>query len=286
MHGMSTQYLETGLSWQHKDLTLFGYSLAGISTSVVFPAADVCFDVAQGLSYQIPINTILITHGHLDHAGGIPYLLGQKSMRGAKAPVIYMPHALLAPMQKIMQLWGEIEDHTYNYTFQPIAPGEEAQLKGPFFFRPFPTFHRVPSQGYTIFQRKKRLKKEFLGLHHSELGVLRRKGKVLEEHYEEPQVSFTGDTRIEFMESEQVRNSRVLVMEVTYWDERKSVANAREWGHIHMDELLPRLDELKCEKIVLIHTSVRYTTEYLKGILEKRLPEQHKHRVELFPRPN
>lgn len=278
--------LETGLTWSYKDIKLTGYSLAGISTSIVFPAADVCFDVAQGLPFQVPINNLLITHGHLDHAGGLPYLMGQKAMRAARGPVVYMPKTLLTPMQEIMKLWGQIEDHTYDYTFHAISPGEEAPLKGDYFFKPFPTYHRVPSQGYTVYKRKKRLKAEYRGMDHADLGNLRRKGITIEEHYNDALVSFTGDTKIEFTQSEQVQNSQVLIMEVTYWDERKSIENAREWGHIHFNELLPVLDILKCEKILLIHTSARYSTSELQQILDDRIPEPHKGRVELFPRPN
>jgi ribonuclease Z len=118
-----------------------------------------------------------------------------------------------------------------------------------------------------------------------ELGRLRRQGQDLDEFIDEPVVSFTGDTRIEFLDDETVRRSRVLIMEVTYWDKKKSVENAREWGHIHFDELLPRLESIKSEKILLIHASARYSTAELKKILDERLPEHFKHRVELFPRP-
>jgi hypothetical protein len=45
------------------------------------------------------------------------------------------------------------------------------------------------------------------------------------------------------------------------------------------------LDKIKSEKIVLIHASARYTTAYLREILDARIPEQHKHRIDLFPRP-
>lgn len=273
-----------GLSWTYKDITLNGISLAGITTSIAFPAADVCFDVGQGLPFQIPITHIAITHGHLDHAAGIPYLLGQKAMHGVRPPVIFMPKNLVSPMQEILRLWGEIEDHTYTYQLDGLGHEDERDLKGKYFLKPFPTFHRVDSQGYTVFLRKKRLRSEFRDLSPTELGDARRAGREIEEYFSEPIVSFTGDTKIEVLEVEVVRKSRVLLMECTYWDERKSVENAREWGHIHLDEILPRLDDLECEKLLLIHSSVRYSRAELLEILARRVPERHRERVELFPR--
>lgn len=277
--------LSTGFVWRHKNIRLVGYSVAGISTSIVFPDADVCFDVAQGLPFQIPVATILLSHGHMDHASGLPYLIAQKTMTSQTPPVVYMPSSLVQPLQEIMRIWERIDRHTYQYHFKAVNEGIEYPLKAPYFFRSFPTYHRVPSHGYTVFERKKRLKTEYKALAPFELGALRKQGVALDTHDDEAVISFTGDSKIEFLDSPQVRESRVLLMEVTYWDNKKTVENARAWGHIHLDELLPRLPELKCEKIVLIHASARYNTPYLKQILEARLPEHLKHRIDIFPRP-
>ena len=277
--------LEKGFVFTHGNIKLVGYSVAGITTSISFPEADLCFDVAQGLPFQIPFPNILITHGHMDHASGLPYLIAMKSMTSQPVPNIYMPESLIKPMSEIMRIWAGIDQHTYKFNFLPVENGRDYQLKPPFFFRPFPTFHRVPSHGYTVFEKKKHLKPEYRDLPPHELGRLRKEGKPLDDFVNEPLVSFTGDSKIECLDSPEVRNSKVLLMEVTYWDSKKSVENAREWGHIHLDEVIPRLESLKCEKIVFIHASARYSTPVLKEILEARIPEHLKSRVVLFPRP-
>lgn len=259
--------------------------MAGITTSIVFPDADCVFDVGQGLPYQVPIPNVLITHGHMDHAAGLPYLISQKAMMGHTPPNIFMPDVLVRPMREIMRIWSELDGHTYQFQMRAAKQGESYDLKNPYFFKVFPTQHRVASQGYTVFERKKHLKPEFKTTPVHELGVLRKKGMILDDFTEEPILSFTGDTKIEFLDNSEVRKSRVLIMEITYWDEKKSVENARLWGHIHLDELIPKLDDIKSEKILLIHASARYTTPYLKEVLEARIPEQHKHRIEIFPRP-
>ena len=277
--------LERGFQLHTGGLKFVGYSLAGISTSIAFPEADVLFDVAQGLPYQTGYNTILLTHAHMDHASGLPYLISQKSMQNRPPPVIYMPKEAIEPFQRMMSIWHEIDQFEYAFEFREAKPGQLYPLKGEYAFRTFPTFHRVPSQGYNIVARKKRLKTEYKAATPHELGRLRREGLELEESYEENLISFTGDTRIEFLENDLARRAKVLFMEVTYWDEKKSVANAREWGHIHFDEFLPELGKIEAEKIVLIHASARYKTRELEQIIADRVPEHLKSKLILFARP-
>lgn len=277
--------LAQGYPLVYGDLRLVGYSLAGISTSIGMPEADVLFDVAQGLPFQTPFNTILLTHAHMDHASGLPYLISQKSMQNRARPLVIMPEEAIDPLKRIMSIWHEIDQFEYAFEFRSVKPGEAIPLKGDFFAKTFPTFHRVPSQGYTIFRRKRRLKPQYAKLSPHELGSLRRNGEVLDEVLEENLVSFTGDTKIEFLENDQARKSKLLFMEVTYWNEQKSVANAREWGHIHFDELLPRLEKIEAERIVLIHASARHTTKAIREIIDERVPEYLKPKLILFPRP-
>ena len=277
--------LATGYQLICGDLKFVGYSLAGISTSIAMPEADVLFDVAQGLPYQTPFNTILLTHAHMDHASGLPYLISQKSMQSRPKPRVIMPAEAVDPLRRIMNIWHEIDQFEYSFEFKAVKSGEVIPLKGEYFAKSFPTFHRVPSQGYTVFRKKRRLKTEYAKHSPHELGQLRRDGAVLEEVLEENLVSFTGDTKIEFLDSDQARKSKVLFMEVTHWDEKKSVSNAREWGHIHFDELLPKLNSIEAERIVLIHASARYSTKAIREIIDARVPENIKPKLILFPRP-
>lgn len=277
--------LERGFSWSYQDWQFTGYSLAGITTSLYCKTASVCFDVGQGLPFQVGAKRILVTHSHMDHASGLPYLIAQKNMSGQKESDIYVPEDFAAPLEQIIKLWEKVDGHTYEYRLHGARVGEIYELDKLYSMKPFRTVHRVPSQGYLLYQKKKRLKEEYRALGEGEIVELRRQGVDPMMNFLDPVIAFTGDTQIEFLDSDpDIARAKILFLEATFWDEKKTVKDARDWGHTHLDEILEILPRLKNEKIVLIHASARYSTAQLNGILAKRLPESEKNRVEIYPR--
>lgn len=276
--------LTNGADYHYDGIHLRGISLSGIRTAITMPELSLAFDVAQGYPFLLNLKQYFISHGHLDHAAGIPYIISQKAMNHQEAPKFYMPPSLVEPMDRIMKIWQEIEGHQYKYEFHPIEADVEIPVKGPYFVKAFPTTHRIESFGYTLFETTKKLAKKYHGLDQQELVKLKREGHQINEIVHTPVVSFTGDTQIEFLESRPwVRESKVLLMESTYLDDRKSVEHARTWGHTHLHEILPRLDQITSERVVLIHTSSRYPWDEAQKLVHSQVPEKHRDRVELFP---
>ena len=266
------------------DIELRGTSLSGVRTSIAVPALDFAFDVAQGYPYLFSLHHFFMTHVHMDHAAGIPYLISQKNMYHHKPATFYMPATMVAGMTDIMRSWEKMEGHQYQYNFVPVEKGFEKILNKQYLVRCFPTTHRVDSFGYTLFKCGKRMKPEFQNLNEEQYKELHREGIQVQVPIEEPLLSFTGDTQIEFLDSEAwVRQSKYLILESTYLDEVKPIAKAREWGHTHLDEIIPELKNISSEKIILIHVSSRYTTARTLEILRKRIPKQFQERIILFP---
>jgi ribonuclease Z len=277
--------LGEGYLFTHGDLQFVGFTLAGISTSVVFKNAQMAFDVGQGLPFQMGVRRILLTHGHLDHAAGVPYLIAQRNMQSQPQNDVFTPPGLAGPLDKILRLWQEIDQHDYAYTMNPVAPGTMIDVDKQFCFKPFRTVHRVESQGYLVYQKKKRLKEALREAGKEAILEARRRGEDVNEAYLEPAVAFTGDTQGEFIEGDpDVARARVLFVECTFFGEAKTVAHARQWGHLHFDELRGLLPRLKNERIALIHASVRYSNRYINQVLDETLSPEDRARVVLFPR--
>jgi len=220
----------------------------------------------------------------MDHASGIPYVVSQKALIKAPVPTFYMPEVMLGPMTNILKEYQKIDSHEYEVDFRGIEIGKEYYFDKVHSFKPFKTFHRVPSCGYTVFENRKRLKKEFQNLSESEIIKLKKQKIEFTEEYSLPVFSYTGDTTMKFWdENPEVLKSKVLFMEVTYWDKKKSVETAQEWGHIHLDEVIDRIDDFKGEKLVFTHISSRYTLEYARRLLMERVPKKYHDLIDIFP---
>ncbi len=282
--------LSSGGTWQHIkidnqfDHQWTGISLSGIRTSITNQQLGLCFDVAQGYPFALNMKHFFITHGHLDHAAGIPYIISQKAINHQPAAHFYMPKSLVDPMKRIMNIWEEIEQHQYNYIFTGIDENSEIEINPQMYVRPFKTVHRVDSFGYSLIQKKKKILPQYKDLSQNEIVNLKKSGQTIQALQEDILFSFTGDTQIECLDcSPQIKKSQTLFFETTYLDDRKSIEHAKKWGHTHLDELIARLPEIESEKIVLIHISSRYSTNESLAILKKKIPTKDQDRVVLFP---
>ncbi len=262
---------------------LIGVSLAGVRTSLYIPELKIGFDAGFPFPFQLGCETFFITHGHLDHAAAIPYIISQKNLNNLGPAQFYMPEELIKPLDEIMKIWQSIELHNYQYRFLPLIDDQKIIVNPQFYVRAFQAHHRIPALGYTIFYCKKSLKPEYEGLQKEQLVHLKKDGTIVDQVIEIPIMSFSGDSKIEFLwKHNWIHQAKFLLIESTYIDDRKTTDQAREWGHIHLDEILEALPRIAAEKIVLMHISSRYNDHQIKTILKAKIPDEYKERFVYF----
>ena len=131
------------LKFSHANLDFEGISEGGIRTSVSIPRYSLLFDIGAIPHEKIHMENILVTHGHLDHAAGIPYYISQRSLQKLKSPNIYVNEEMYENTKKIIELYSEIEGFAYNYNLVSTATNKEYVLNSNTFFKAFKTTHRL-----------------------------------------------------------------------------------------------------------------------------------------------
>lgn len=263
-------------------LTLRGVASGGLRTCLMVPELGLMFDVAPRVHGQLRYDTILVSHGHQDHLGGLPYLVSQRHMMRGGAPVVHVPVEIEAPLRRIFEAWREIEDFSLEVELHGHAPGSTVALRDGV-ARCVRSVHRVPSLAWIIERHTRRLRPQLQGRPGPELAARRRAGEDITEVHVEPILCVTGDTQIELFDREPlVRQCAVLVHEVTGWDDRRGPDDVRRWGHTHVDELIARAERFEGQALVLVHRSPRHTRREAEHIVHTRFPAAVRDKVHVF----
>lgn len=264
-------------------LTLRGVSVGGTATCLMVPEVGVMFDVAPAIAGQMRYDTILVSHGHQDHLGGLPYLVSQRHMIKGGPPVVHVPREIHDPLERIFAAWREIEDFTLQVTLVPHDPGDRIRIDAQHEATCVRSVHRVPSLAWVVERTSQRLLPEHVGRPGPELAELRKAGTPITEPHVEPLLCVTGDTQIELFAREPlVRRARVLAYEVTGWDDRRSPAEVRKWGHTHVDEMIACCEAFEGEALVLVHRSPRHSRAQAERIVKERFPAAMRGKVHVF----
>ena len=271
------------IHFKYKNWEFEGISEGGIRTSIAVPSLSLMFDYGNVVPENIKYNTLLLTHSHLDHSAGLPYYISQRSLQKLPPPKIFVPAEVEEDFRELFKIYAKLEGFDYHYELIGAKPNERYMLNKNFYFEPIRTHHRVISQGYTILEKRSKLKPEFAHLNEKDFFEMGRKGIELNQISFEPVISFSGDTKIEYVIlNPLVQKSKILFLECTYIDEKKSIENAREWGHIHLNEIAQHASSFQNEQLVLIHFSKRYRKQEIINTVKAKLPKELMERTRLF----
>ena len=258
-------------------------STGGVETCFQLPDFDLCLDIGRCPPGAERRRTLLLTHAHIDHAGGLPYYVSMRALMNHKPPKVYCPAPSHDSLMKILELWSTLQTDSTRCELIPVTPGDEIPLARGAFAKTYRSPHRIPTVGYTIYARKKKLKPELEGLPGAEIAERARAGEEVTNTITTAEISFPGDTMIEVLDKEpSILEARVLLLECTFVSEKVSIEKAKRSGHIHLDQLIERADQFKNEAILLTHFSRRHSREEIEEQIESRLPEPLKSKVHLL----
>jgi ribonuclease Z len=253
------------------DLEIIGYSVAGEETVVAVPQLDVCFDIGKAPDQIISINHVLLSHGHMDHAAGFAYYLSQRNFCGLPAGTILAPWDLLAPMREIIDSWGRLDGNKVPNNLVGVQPGDEYQIKPNLFARVFPTKHGQSSVGYSVIEKRKKIRPEYSKLSGPQIVELKKQGIQIDYPLEFPIVTYIGDTQyVDFSQLKYITESKILIAECTFY-ETDHTGRAEAGKHMHINEFAQLLEKLQNEHIIIAHTTQRTPMREIREILKKTL---------------
>ena len=267
-----------------------GFSISGLATYLQMPELDFGIDMGECPLSATPINHVFLTHAHGDHARCLMRHHSLRKMMGVERDsVYYIPESICEGAKawiKAEAMFEGVSETKFRYPqIVPVKAGERMFLeyRKDLAIEAFEVKHSIPSMGATLYYYKKKLKEEFLGKSATEIIELRQKNVEITREVYEPLISFTGDCLGEsLLENKDIFKSKVLITECTFLDEGEEQM-AHQKGHTHISDIVKALnklgDEVKCDKIILNHFSMKYAEKHIRDMIAQVIPAKFADKV-------
>jgi ribonuclease Z len=267
----------------HKDLTIEGYSRAAVQTYWRVPELKVGFDIgAQPWSFM-STQTWFISHAHLDHIAALPVYIARRRMMKMEPPTIYLPEVAIEPVQKILRQFTRLDRGRMPCELLPIGPGSEIELSREHVVTVSATKHTVPSMGFVVWERRRKLKTEYIGLSGPQIRDLRLGGTDVTEEKRFARFAYLGDSAPEGLDNcPAMYEAQVLVMEMTFVSPGHRKDKIHKFGHMHLDDVVERRERFQNELIIASHFSTRYTSKRIRDVVAKVVPDMFDGRLQLW----
>jgi ribonuclease Z len=271
------------ITCQHRALTIEGYSRAAVQSYWRIPELRIAFDLGAHPWDFMGTSTVAITHTHLDHIAALPVYIARRRMMKMEPPTIYLPSQAVDGVEAMLRVVSRLDRGRLPCTIIPVDPGQEIELSRELVMTVHKTTHTVPSVGYIVWDRRKKLKSEFLNLSGTEIRDLRLSGVDISTEVRVPIVAYTGDTSPPGLdENPDMMRAQVLITEMTFVAPKHRKEKIHKHGHMHLDDWIARKDQFQNELIIAAHFSVRYTAAQVERAIRKKLPEMLDGRLKLW----
>jgi ribonuclease Z len=270
-------------SMVHKGLTLEGYSRAAVQTYWRVPELKLGFDLGvQPWSFMSTPNWFL-SHTHLDHVAALPVYVARRRMMKMEKPTIYLPLDAVEPVHALLRAFQRLDRGAMPVNLVGVTEGDEVELSRELVVKTFPTRHTIPSLGFLVYERRRKLKPEYHNLSGDEIRDLRMSGVEVSAEVRVAKIAYLGDTAPQGLDAlPDIYKAEILIMEMTFVAPGERASVIHKYGHTHLDDIIERAARFENEVIVASHFSTRLHPDQILRIVEKRLPDSLRGRLKVW----
>ncbi|MEZ6117022.1 MAG: MBL fold metallo-hydrolase [Pirellulaceae bacterium] len=270
-------------SVSYKDLTIEGWSRAAVQTYWRIPEMKLGFDLGAQPWDFMGTSTWFVSHTHLDHIACLPVYVARRRMMKMDPPTIYLPAYAVDIVHRLLAVVGRLDRGRLPCKLVGVEPGQEIEVSRELVVTVHQTFHTIPSVGYVVWERRKKLKPEYTNLTGEQIRDIRLQGTEVSEERRTPRIAYLGDSTPQGLDANPIMyEAEVLLTEITFLAARHRSAKIHKMGHIHLDDIVARQDKFQNQLIIAAHVSSRYSSKQAEKILQKALPNMLDGRLQLW----
>lgn len=267
----------------HNGLTIEGYSRAAVQSYWRIPELKLGFDLGAHPWDFMGTPTWMLSHCHLDHIAALPLYVSRRRLMKMSPPTVYLPDFAVGAVRNMLDSFVRLDRGRMPCELIGVQAGDEIELSRELVVNVYATKHTVPSVGYVVSERRKKLKPEYLELTGEQIRELREQGVEITREMRVPLVGYTGDTSPAGLDNNPVfYNVKVLITELTFVDPEHRKELIHKHGHMHLDDFVARQDKFQNELVVAGHFSTRYNGKHALRIVKQQLPEMLDGRLKLW----
>jgi len=266
-----------------KSLTIEGWSRAAVQTYWRIPELRIGFDLGAHPWEFMGTENWFVSHTHLDHIASLPAYVARRRMMKMEPPKIYLPEHAVDTVDKILKLFTRLDRGRMPCELIGVKPGDEIELSREQVVTVWETKHTVPSVGYVVWERRKKLKQEYSGLSGDQIRDIRQSGVDVTEERRLPIVAYVGDSAPAGLDNcPAAFEAQILITELTFVAPGHRKEKIHKFGHMHLDDFLARRERFKNELIIAGHLSTRYSVKQVRHIVERAVPDMLGGRLHLW----
>jgi ribonuclease Z len=204
-------------------------------------------------------------------------------MMRMEPPRIYLPEAGVEDVRRLLLIMQRLDRGRMICELNGLKVGDEVELSRENVVTTFGTTHTIPSLGYVVWDRRNKLKEEYVGLPGDRIRDLRLAGTAVTREVRMPLVAYTGDTSPAGLDScPAAFEAKILITELSFIRPNHRREKIHKFGHMHLDDFIERADRFKNELIICAHFSTRYHPQEVRRLLDVKMPAVLRDRVKLW----